>query len=237
MVRAALNQGLEYVCFTEHVDFNTGDDGYDYYDYEGYSTAIERARERYGEEIVILKGIEFTEPHLYPREFEKECRRDYDMIMAGLHWYDDLFYGDIRLRRKYSKEAILERYFRDLKSMLEVGEFDVLAHLDLPGRYFGDLGCGSELLQPLCELLVSHDIVPEVNTSPFRNGYAKSMPERETLELYLKCGGQRITIGSDSHSVDAVGADFNNTVNYLGETLKKLDCGIFVQRDFRKIEI
>lgn len=232
MVSSAITKGLKVIGFTEHIDANINDAGHKHYDYEGYSEAVERVRDRYSDQILILKGIEFSEPHLYLKEFERECKRNYDMIMVGLHWFDDLFYGNVELRQKYSREAIFERYFRDLHQLIRVGNFDVLAHFDLPSRYLGDIEIKPTLLQSILEILVENDIVPEVNSSRFRNGYSKSMPDKNVLEAYLKQGGRRITFGSDSHSVDAIGADFDKTVEHLGDTLVKLEPGVFVNREF-----
>lgn len=233
MVHSAITKGLKVIGFTEHIDANINDAGHKHYDYERYSEAVERVRERFGDQIMILKGIEFSEPHLYLKDFERECERNYDMIMVGLHWFDDLFYGDVELRQKYSREEIIERYFQDLLRLLRVGNFDVLAHFDLPSRYLGDIDIKPTILQPILEILVKNNIVPEVNSSRFRNGYSKSMPDKSVLEAYIKQGGQRITFGSDSHSVDAIGADFDKTVEHLGDSLDKLEPGVFVNREFR----
>lgn len=237
MVHSAIKKGLKVIGFTEHIDANINDAGHKHYDYERYSEAVERVRERYGDQIRILKGIEFSEPHLYLKEFERECERNYDMIMVGLHWFDDLFYGNVKLRQKYSREEIIERYFQDLLQLIQVGNFDVLAHFDLPSRYLGDIEIKPTILQPILEILIKNDIVPEINSSRFRNGYSKSMPDKSVLEEYIKMGGHRITFGSDSHSADAVGADFDKTVEHLGDTLEKLEPGVFLNREFHRLEL
>lgn len=83
MVQAALAKGLKIIGFTEHIDFNTSNGGFGYYDYPGYSAEIERVRERYGDPIENLKGIEFSDPHLYLKKFEKELNHDYDFIIEA----------------------------------------------------------------------------------------------------------------------------------------------------------
>lgn len=235
MVQSALAKDLKVIGFTEHIDFNITTGGADFFDYEGYSREIERVRERYGNQILILKGIEFSEPHLNPKEFEKELKRKYDLIMVGLHWFDDLFYGDPLLPQKYSKEAIFERYYRDLKECVSVGQFDVLAHFDLPTRYLGDYSVDQGILEGILETLVQNRIVPEINTSRFRNGATKTMPDRKLLDLYHTRGGRRITFGSDSHSVEVIGANFDQAVEYLEDILNSLEYGFFVNRRFQPL--
>jgi histidinol-phosphatase (PHP family) len=235
MVMSAIAKNLTVIGFTEHVDFNSCDGGLDYYNYEGYTTEIERIRDGYGDKILILKGIEFSDPHLNLKEFERELARDYDMIMVGLHWFDHLFYGDSRLHQKYSKNEIFEHYFNDLRNVVEVGRFDVLAHFDLPTRYLGDVELAPKVLNPIMDLLLKNKITPEINSSRFRNGYKKTMPDLNVLKAYKRFGGHRITFGSDAHSVEVIGADFDKTIDYLNDILDELEYGIFVKRSFQQL--
>ena len=46
----------------------------------------------------------------------------------------------------------------------------------------------------------------EVNTSYHRYGLGDSTPSREILSLYRKLGGRIVTIGSDSHKKEHLGA-------------------------------
>jgi histidinol-phosphatase (PHP family) len=71
MCKTAVAKGFEVICFTEHFDMNVKDRGYKLYDHERHLDDINRSRDRFDGKIEILKGIEFSEPHLYPFEFEK----------------------------------------------------------------------------------------------------------------------------------------------------------------------
>ena len=55
----------------------------------------------------------------------------------------------------------------------------------------------------------------EVNTSSHRYGLDDLMPSRDILKHYYQLGGTIITIGSDSHQPDHLGA-------YIKETRKEL---------------
>lgn len=48
-------------------------------------------------------------------------------------------------------------------------------------------------------------------------GLADSMPSAELLRLYRDMGGEIITIGSDSHAPDHLGAYIRETKEYLAE--------------------
>jgi histidinol-phosphatase (PHP family) len=65
MCQAAIATGLEIVCFTERLDMNPEDMGFGFFNFEKYSADIELAMDKYGSELTVLKGIEFSEPHLY----------------------------------------------------------------------------------------------------------------------------------------------------------------------------
>lgn len=64
--RTALNKGLQFVCFTEHVDFNEFEYKRWQYDAKSYFKEIERLRKEY-KELNILSGMEFSEPHLFKK--------------------------------------------------------------------------------------------------------------------------------------------------------------------------
>ena len=75
---AALEKGERIICFTDHVDYNVAeknngiikDNSKANFIIEEYLIEIDRLRKKYPE-LKILKGIEFSEPHLFKKEFER----------------------------------------------------------------------------------------------------------------------------------------------------------------------
>ena len=57
----------------------------------------------------------------------------------------------------------------------------------------------------------------EVNTSSHRYGLKDSQPSRDILKLYKELGGKIITIGSDSHKIEYLGAYINEAKELLKE--------------------
>lgn len=233
MVVSAINKGLQYICFTEHIDHNPLDYGFGFFNYPAYSIEIEKMRDKYSSYIEILKGIEFSEPHLYKKEFEKELKRDYDMIMVALHWIDDKFYGDKTLLKDFSSDQLIERYFNDLQDVIDVGGFDVLAHFDFPRRYYGKGNVCREVINTILEKMIQLRIIIEINSSGIRKGYGLSLPGMDIVGQYLKLGGVKVTLGSDGHSKEEICADFDSVLMSLKGS--KLDCGVFVKRQFKTI--
>lgn len=234
MCREAIAKGLSYICFTDHLDLNPTDENYGFYDYGRYSAAIDRVRAEYGGRIQILKGIEFSEPHIFRREYEELLNKEFDLIMVGihyvrlgvgLHWFED-----DRSFREYAAHDLFRHYYEDLLQAVKVGGFDVLAHFDNPKRYLPESGQEAELIDEIMHELVSRDIVMEINTSPLRRGCQESAPDSDILKQYVDAGGTRVTIGSDAHSCQDVAANFDYAYKLAAD--HQMTIGIFKGRQF-----
>jgi histidinol-phosphatase (PHP family) len=210
MCQAAVDAGLSAICFAEHMDLNPNDEGYGFFRYAAYSQAIDAAREVLAGRLTVLKGVEFGEPHLYPREVEWANGEDLDVIIAGIHWIDDRFVGDRTLHAAYGvaqdPRPLWERYYGDMLQAVRSGGFDVLAHLDLPKRYLGSGYAQTPLIEEILAEVVSAGIVLEINTSPLRKGVDACAPDLELLRCYVAAGGRRVAVGSDAHAPAEVAA-------------------------------
>ena len=60
--------------------------------------------------------------------------------------------------------------------------------------------------------------VLEINTSSHRYSLKDSTPSRDILKLYKELGGKIITIGSDSHKPEHLGAYIDEAKELLKET-------------------
>jgi histidinol-phosphatase (PHP family) len=204
---------LTHICFTDHVDFNPTEDGSGLFDYDRYTAAIDRAQAEFEGRIHILKGIEFGEPHLYVKEYQELLRKDFDVIIAsvhfvrmdiGLHWFED-----DGMFREYTRQNLYRQYYEDLLQVVRLGGFDVLAHFDNPKRYLPESGQETELIDEIMHELVSRKLVIEVNTSPLRRGCQECAPDSRILKQYTGAGGTRVTVGSDAHSTQEIAAGFD----------------------------
>lgn len=64
----------------------------------------------------------------------------------------------------------------------------------------------------------------EINTSSHRYGLKDSTPSKDILKLYKELGGKIITIGSDSHKPEHLGA----YIDEAKELLKEIGFDFFV---------
>ena len=234
MCRGAVEKGLERICFTEHVDFDPHYDDSFPFDPEKYKRMIEMMRDKYGDRIEILKGIEVGEPHMYPREYEAVLKADdYDMVLAGLqyvtlpmglHWTGhggaDIF--------TFAVPRIYRRYYEDLLAVAKLGGFDVLAHFDYPKRYLKVDAEEDDLIKGILAAIVKSGSMIEINTSPLRKGCEETAPGRKILDLYGKAGGTKLTIGSDAHFAGDILADFDRALDFA----EGFEIGYFKERKF-----
>lgn len=237
MCRGAIAKGIERICFTEHVDFDPHYDDSIPFDPERYKRFIETMREKYHGQLEILKGIEVGEPHVYPKEYEAVLKADdYDMVLAsvhyvilpmGLHWTGhggaDIF--------TFAVPRIYRRYYEDLLAVAKLGGFDVLSHFDYPKRYLKVDAEEDRLFREILDTVVSGGSVIEINTSPLRKGCGETAPGKKILELYREAGGTRLTIGSDAHDAEDIGADFDGALSMA----RGFELGYFKQRTFHAL--
>ncbi len=206
MADSAWRAGLRTICFTEHVDHNPRDTGFGFYDPAAYREAYLRVRDEFGDRIEILWGIEFAEPHLYPAEFEREQARGYDMIIGSQHFLGKWFFGEKEMLEEWPREELFARYYAELEAMADRGGFDVMGHIGFPCRYIGEHEMPEDAARSLARKLVENGIVPEINTSGFRKGYPKTMPDDPFLHIWREVSDGRVTVGSDAHRVGEPGS-------------------------------
>ena len=61
-------RGITTICFTDHVDLNTNDYGYNYYSAERFWNKFIEIKSKPDIGIEMLAGIELGEPHLYENQ-------------------------------------------------------------------------------------------------------------------------------------------------------------------------
>lgn len=204
--QAALDRGLTHICFTEHMEHNPNDGGTGYYRQEAYFARLEKMRALFEGKLTILSGLEFAEPHLYPRQFAHSLAQGYDMVLGSIHWIDNMApYQPEKMT--YSVETMFERYWAEMERTVELGGFQVLSHMDFPKRYCKRCVYEEGVIFRILQKAVQRGIVMEINSSTFRQGLEEPMPKEAFVALYQKAGGTLVSIGSDSHFAEHVGAD------------------------------
>lgn len=163
-----------------------------------------------------MAGIEFGEPHLYSEHLLGLAKYPYDFIIGSIHWIGDMFPCQ-KVREQYSTKEFYTLYWQEVLKTVKVGGFDALGHMDFPKRYYGEIYYEEATINEIFRNLLDEDLVIEINTSSLRKGHEQTMPGRELLEIYKENGGKYVTIGSDAHVVEDVGADYAMAKKLLEE--------------------
>jgi len=229
----ALQTGVDTLCFTDHVDNNPNDDGMGFYDTEAFFGDFLPLKEKYQDRLTLLCGMEFAEPHMYPKAFARFSALPYDFILGSVHfWYRDMFASQL-VRTGVSVELCYAHYWDTVLAAVRAGGFDSLAHIDFPKRYYGSLIIDRPKLHEICNEMVRNQICMEINTSSLRKNMAEPMPGRDILSIYKSCGGKYVTVGSDAHhpgDLAAGNAQARELIDDFG-----FEEVIFIQRKAREL--
>lgn len=205
-VKQAIEKKVRVLCFTDHVDWNKEDYGYQYYQPEKYFEQFNRVKANFKGELKLLTGIEFGEPHLYADKLRQLSKYPYDYIIGSIHWIGDMF-PCLEVRQRYSSKEFYTLYWEEVLHTVKQGGFDALGHIDFPKRYYGEIYYQEEKMKEIFKNLLEKDMVMEINTSSLRKGNTETMPGKDMLEIYKDCGGTYVTIGSDAHEEKDLAAD------------------------------
>lgn len=215
----AIKQNIKYICFTDHVDYNKNDIGYGYYNPQAYFEEFNRTQDKYSGKITLLSGVEFSEPHVYKKEFEILSKLPYDFILGSIHyWIGDLFVSDLVIKGITLDEAF-DKYWSEVNKAVSYGGFDSLAHIDFPKRYYKNITWNGDIIYDIFKIMVNNNISLEINTSSLRKGLSETMPNKEFINIYEKSGGVNITIGSDAHKTDELAKGYNEAIDLLAPSL------------------
>lgn len=224
MCEAAIDAGLRGICFTEHVDLDPHYYSYGSYDYAETMKDTARCREKYGDRLLIMAGVEIT----YITEYADDVRRflgehNFDYVLGSIHLIDHVFVGSEEHFIGKTEQEAYEPYWQEMIAMMESGLIKRVGHMDYIKNHrpkeYGPfrLERWENYITEILHLIVENDATLEVNTSAIRRGFSEPYPSWEILELYRAVGGKRVTIGSDAHRPGDVGAHFADVSRRLDE--------------------
>lgn len=204
----AQEEGIKYLCFTEHLHFHP-ELGVMYlpFSLREYFQALDSAQKRFPS-LHLYAGLEAGDPHLYKEgALERLIQaHDFDLILAGAHMFNGFFVGDEEYLKGKEISYIYTQYFQAVEKILAACNFDIVAHLDFPKRYVaGVKAYPMDLLEDLLKKIIHQGVGLEVNTAPLRKGCTEPCPGADILTLYRSLGGEIVTLGSDAHDPHEVG--------------------------------
>ncbi|MFT9056336.1 MAG: histidinol-phosphatase HisJ family protein [Ethanoligenens sp.] len=212
---SAIEKHIDKIAITDHCEI-------DRYDEDGYERSVRqsffdvlKARGVFEGRLEILQGIELGNVMCDTQLAHDVIRtHPYDFVLGSLHHIkgvDDFAFLDYE---KNDPKELLSAYYEEMEHMVEWGEFDVLAHITYPLRYINgeqkkniDIRGFEEQITRVLKKAIEKGIGLELNTSGLRQAYGLCMPDFWGLSLYRGLGGKTLTIGSDAHTMQDVGAN------------------------------
>lgn len=210
---AAIKNNIDIICITDHIEC----DGFycNQPNFEKQYAEFQKLKAIYEGKVKMLLGVEFGEPHLHKDIFNSILQRPYDMIIASVHNVLDNYKKD----GVVSPKQMSDMHYNSTLQMLEVGNFQVLGHLDFPRKFSRDFVEDKEKTYEILKKCVEKNIIPEINTSTMRRG-DKPLPPIEAIQIYADLGGKYVTINSDSHSAAFTGSFFTEIFAQLPKGIK-----------------
>lgn len=216
MVQRAAELGLRYYALTDHVDLGEFPDPD--FDLEatvnGTRELIPELRERYADRLDVIYGVELGQA-VQDKELTEKllAENDYDFVIGSTHnirGHEDFYFLDYA---GTDVTELLRLYFDELLETAEWGRFDVMGHITYPLRYIvGDYGIEVDLSQfgsvidEILRTVIKNGKGIEINTSGLRQKIGVKMPDVPLVKRYYELGGRILTIGSDAHRTDDLGA-------------------------------
>lgn len=217
MCEAAIENGLSVIAVTDHFDVDFFEEhGLENRQKSSYEDIL-FVRKELSEKIRIIRGIEIGQAtYDLPLTRKSLERFEYDFVIGSIHNlrktpdFCDLDYSSLAQSDVY---ALLEKYFSEELTLAKWNGFDTLAHLTYPmryivqsGRFNIDLSRFDDIVRDIFKTLAQNGKALEINTSGLRQHIGQTMPTENYVQMFKDLGGEFITIGSDAHFTQHVGA-------------------------------
>jgi len=215
VVQGAIASGCEVLGFSghSHLSFVPDDDwAMSEAQTEQYIADVLALRERYADRIEIALGIEYD-------SYSSLSRKPYDYVIGsvhhvyrnGVHIPVDLTFDQLSeaVREHYNGDflALAEDYYRNMYTLVEKTDCDIVAHFDLITKFnekhpFLDTESARyrEIAAAALDHVLTNDRIFEINTGAMARGHRGSpYPDRFLLSRIREKGG-RVMITADSHT-------------------------------------
>lgn len=228
LIRAAKQQGFSRIGITEHYEIDFPDDGLNWmFDLDEYNDEFKSWRDKAGNDLELLMGIEFGYQTHVAGEIDKTAAScPFDVVLLSNHLFRGKDFYVYRDCYEMPAKDLHREYVGVMAEMCEeCSNFDVLAHYDYINRYTGDLNsfvlykeCPKEF-DRLFEALITKNKALEINTKSIQKhkerGFSRTLPDPDIINRYKEMGGKLICFGSDSHTPDTFGVCMNEAVEYM----------------------
>ena len=208
LARAALDAGLEEICFTDHIDYDPmGTMGNMAFNTEEYNAEYDQLSLP---GLKIRRGMEFGMTRDNVSQFRKELnRRHFDFVLGPIHFVDGL---DVYMPPFWEGKTVFEAERRCLEETLACvkihTDYDVLAHLTYIGKTMAHPAPRPvpyeehrEIIDEILKTLAENGKGLELNTSGL-DRCGGFLPTADYFRRFRELGGEIGTVGADAHRTD-----------------------------------
>ncbi len=224
MIKAAIEKGLDGICFTDHFDYDYPDEP-DLFllDFDAYYKEVSTLREKYADRLPIRWGIEIgLQPHITKVNCDVTARYPFDFVIGSSH----VVHGIDPYYPKYyegrTEAAAYREYFESILENLHTdADFDVYGHIDYVVRYGPNRNLDysykkySDVIDEILRTLITQGRGIEINTGGFKYGLGHPNPTEDIIRRYRELGGEIITVGADAHAPEHVAFGFDKVPDIL----------------------
>lgn len=181
--------------------------------YADYAPAVSELAEKYGRKIRVKRAIEID--HLdWAIDWNRKliAENDFDFVLGSVHFLGPRGQERPLFGPEYGKdelESLYESYYLAIADSAKSGMFDIISHCDIIKKF------GSFTSKRVDELIVEAmtqikraGVCIEINTSGLRKPEKEVYPGERILSIARELQIP-LTIGSDAHSPEDVGRDFD----------------------------
>lgn len=216
MVKAAIDKGLNGICFTDHMDFEyTSGKPFSFHP-DPYFKELGALQEKYQGVFPIRIGVELgLQPYLKESHEQLVTRYAFDQVIASSHFVNDRDPYQPEFYQGRSEEEAYREYFSGTLEYIEIFDnYDVFGHIDYAVRYGPDKNKYysyekyGDILDEILKTIIEKGKGIEINMAGYKYGLGQPNPSIDVIKRYKELGGEILTIGSDAHRPEHVAYDF-----------------------------
>ncbi|MDR2687368.1 MAG: histidinol-phosphatase HisJ family protein [Oscillospiraceae bacterium] len=217
LCETAAARGLRALALTDHVEMDFyREQNFDRTAKQSYFEIV-KARSAFRGKLIVCAGVELGQPTYDLPESERLVQQySYDAVIGSIHnlrGKKDFWFLPREEYEGGGADTLLREYFGEMLLLAEWGKFDVLAHLTYPLRYIaGEHGVPVDparyagQVDAILEAAAKNRLALEINTSGLRQKLGRTMPDEGIVRRFRELGGERVTVGSDAHYAEDLGA-------------------------------
>lgn len=235
IIQRAVSLGMNEICFTDHMDYDFPiiiDERPFTFDPDEYFKQFYKLQHKYSQDLSVKIGIELgLQPSVAKRCKQLVSSYPFDFVIGSSHLLDgkDLYFKE-SWEGKNIEDVIVE-YFKGIVTNIEsFNDFNVYGHIDYFKRYIPDptFIYDENKYQELIDMVLSKIIETghgiELNSSKYENDPEDLNPSIRVLKRYKELGGDIITVGADSHTINRLGNGFDRLAAILKDAGFKYYC-------------